>query len=100
NGVPLRAKCSVTIKEQKPEFDANRAGPGANEGQGATPPVPRVSGPGATRPAPPADRTGTALAGESAADFANRMGLDPAAWKGLAGGLTDPLRLQAGLQID
>ncbi len=28
NGVPLRAKCAVTIKEQKPEFDANLSGPG------------------------------------------------------------------------
>src|SRR3954465_7129634 len=35
NGVPLRAKCAVTIKEQKPEFDATRAGPGANTGAGA-----------------------------------------------------------------
>ncbi|MGH8932935.1 MAG: hypothetical protein ACRDZO_20510, partial [Egibacteraceae bacterium] len=40
NGVPLRAKCAVTIKEQKPEFDAKLAGPGANTGAGATPPVP------------------------------------------------------------
>ena len=46
NGVPLRAKCSVTIKEQKPEFDANLAGPGANTGRGATPPVPPAAGPG------------------------------------------------------
>jgi hypothetical protein len=100
NGVPLRAKCSVTIKEQKPEFDANLAGPGANKGEGATQPVPPTTGAGTSPPAPPADRTGTALAGESAADFANRMGLDPAAWKGLAAGLADPLRLEAGLQID
>lgn len=100
NGVPLRAKCAVTIKEQKPEFDANLAGPGANKGEGATPPVPPAAGPGASPAALPADRTGTALAGESASDFANRMGLDPGAWKGLAAGLTDPLRLEAGLQID
>jgi hypothetical protein len=106
NGVPLRAKCAVTIKEQKPEFDATRAGPGANTGAGATPPVPpgppgAGGGPGsAGRPqAPPPDRTGTALAGESAPDFASRMGLDPRAWKGLQG-ITDPLRLAAGLQID
>jgi hypothetical protein len=48
---------------------------------------------------PPADRTGTALAGESAPEFANRMGLDPRAWKGLEG-ITDPLRLEAGARID
>jgi hypothetical protein len=116
SGVPLRAKCAVTIKEQKPEFDASLAGPGANTGAGATPPVLPGAGtgtalPGATGaglpapppagaiPAAPADRTGSALAGESAADFAQRMGLDPRAWKGLQG-ITDPLRLQAGQQIN
>lgn len=114
NGVPLRAKCAVTIKEQKPEFDASLAGPGANTGAGATPPVlpgagagtPSATGAGLPAPPPagaipaaPADRTGSALAGESAADFAQRMGLDPRAWKGLQG-ITDPLRLQAGQQID
>ena len=109
SGVPLRAKCAVTIKEQKPEFDASLAGPGANTGAGATPPVSPTAGPGAaapgsaggpgTTPPAPADRTGTALAGETAADFAQRMGLDPKAWKGLQG-ISDPLRLQAGQQID
>jgi hypothetical protein len=102
NGVPLRAKCAVSIKEQKPEFDANLVGPGANTGSGATPPLPPGGGAGApgAPAAPPADRTGTALAGESAADFAARMGLDPRAWKDLAAGLSDPLSLAAGLQVD
>jgi hypothetical protein len=104
SGVPLRAKCAVTIKEQKPEFDANQAGPGANTGTGATPPVPPATGPGSaggagTTPPTPTDRTGTALAGETAPDFAQRMGLDPRAWKGLQG-ISDPLRLLAGQQID
>ena len=112
NGVPLRAKCAVTIKEQKPEFDANKAGPGANTGIGATPPVPAGAGAGSAgggtagggtagtgTPPAPADRTGTALAGETAPDFAERMGLDPRAWKGLQG-IADPLRLQAGQPID
>jgi hypothetical protein len=107
NGVPLRAKCAVTIKVQRPEFDASKAGPGANTGAGATPPLPPdAAGPGAAAapplpaPAPPpADRTGTAVAGESAPDFASRMGLDPRAWKDLQG-ITDPLRLPPGLQVD
>lgn len=104
-GVPLRAKCAVTIKEQKPEFDAKLIGSGANKGMGATPPVPPAAGAapaggaGPSPPPTPPDRTGTALAGETAPDFAARMGLDPAAWKGLQG-ITDPLRLQAGQQID
>jgi hypothetical protein len=111
NGVPLRAKCAVTIKVQRPEFDANLVGSGANTGAGAVTPIPPdAAGPGAGRgtgagaplpapPPPPPDRTGTALAGESASDFANRMGLDPRAWKDLQG-ITDPLRLPAGLQVD
>jgi len=107
NGVPLRAKCAVTIKVQRPEFDASKAGPGANTGAGAVPPVPpNAAGPAAgvspplPEPAPPpADRTGTAVAGESAPDFASRMGLDPRAWKDLQG-ITDPLRLPPGLQVD
>jgi Contractile injection system tube protein len=100
NGVPLRAKCAVTIKEQKPEFDAKLKGSGANKGAGAVPPLPPRPGSGAGSRAAPADRTGTALGGESAAGFAARMGLDPRAWKDFAGGLGDPLRLEAGLQID
>ena len=80
------------------EFDADLLGPGANTGSGggANPlPGPRRTG----RAAPP-DRTGTALGGEAAADFATRMGLDPSTWKQLADGISDPLRLDAGLQID
>lgn len=100
NGVPLRAKCAVTIKEQKPEFDAKLTGPGAKTGAGAAPPLPPQQGAGARRAAAPADRTGTALGGESAAAFAARMGLDPRAWKDLAGTLENPLSLAAGLQID
>ncbi len=97
SGIPLRAKASVTIKEQKPEFDADLLGPGANTGAAATNPLPSPGGAGA--PASP-DRTGTALGGESASDFATRMGLDPSTWKDLADGISDPLRLDAGLQID
>jgi hypothetical protein len=107
NGVPLRAKCAVTIKEQRPEFDATKAGPGANTGAGAVPPLPpgaaNASGPGAGGAGepgnPPPDRSATALAGESAPDLAARMGLDPHAWKGLRG-ITDPLSLPAGLRVD
>ena len=102
NGVPLRAKCAVTIKEQKPEFDANLTGPGANTGAGATPPLPPAPG-GLGAPAGPVpDRTAAALAGESAADFAARFGLDPRAWKDVvsANGILDPLRLEPGALLD
>jgi len=102
-GVPLRAKASVTIKEQMPQFDANLLGAGSNNGTAATAPVPQggaAPGAGALGAGGPADRTGTALGGESAADFATRMGLDPSTWKSLAAGIADPLHLDAGLQID
>ena len=59
NGVPLRAKCAVTIKEQKPEFDANLAGPGANTGAGATPPPSRPGQASGPRRAAARPRTGT-----------------------------------------
>lgn len=106
-GVPLRAKASVTIREQMPQFDANRLGAGANTGSaatGATGVGQAVARPSQSAATPdqggPADRTGTALAGESAAGFATRMGLDPSAWKSLAAGIPDPLHLAAGQQID
>jgi len=99
-GKPLRAKASVTIKEQLPQFDAKLLGAGANTGSAATAAVPPAQGAGAAAASLPADRTGTALGGESAADFATRMGLDPSTWKTLAAGLSDPLSLDAGLQID
>ena len=101
-GVPLRAKASVTIKEQLPQFDAKLLGAGANTGSAATDAIPSgaVPGPGGAGAGSPVDRTGTALGGESAADFATRMGLDPSTWKTFAAGISDPLSLDAGLQID
>jgi hypothetical protein len=46
------------------------------------------------------DRTGIAIGGESAAEFSARMGLDPGAWRGVAGGLDSTLSLDAGAEID
>ncbi|WP_086843557.1 hypothetical protein [Amycolatopsis kentuckyensis] len=113
NGVPLRAKCAVTIKEQRPEFDATKAGAGDNLGLGAIPAdgTPRVTSPATSssanppgvplpvQPPPPPDRSAAALGGESAPELAARMGLDPGAWKGLQG-ITDPLSLPAGQRVD
>ncbi|WP_344087059.1 hypothetical protein, partial [Streptomyces stramineus] len=96
-GVPLRAKLAVTIKEQMPEYESGRTGPGSNTGAGARDDLGLLPG-GA--PARPADRTGTTVAGESAPDFAHRMGLDPASWPNLAFGGFDPLNLSAGVVVD
>src|SRR5439155_18873699 len=97
-GVPLRSKVSIAVKEQNPEFIAGRLGPAAATGAGASPPGGGGAGPGSAGSG--GDSTGLALGGESAADFAARMGLDPAAWRGLAGGLSSTLSLSAGLEID
>jgi hypothetical protein len=100
-GIPLRSKVSISIKEQKFEFEALAKGPGAKQGSAATAPgdAATVSAPGGSGGGP-TDRTAPAQAGESAADFAVRMGLDPAAWRGVAGGIANPLSLTGGLQID
>lgn len=98
DGTPLRAKIGLTIKEQDSKYQFLQAGPGANSAD--NPPVPgepAASAPGSSGSG--GDRSALALAGESAADFAARVGLDPSAWRGLAGGLDATLSLEAGLEI-
>ncbi len=98
SGVPLRAKCAVTIKEHLPEYEANQLGPGGNTGAAAKDDS-GLLGPSAGAPAEP-DRAGTALEGESAPDFAARMGLDPGAWPELDLGGLDAFSLTAGASIE
>ncbi|MFJ9752255.1 CIS tube protein [Streptomyces chartreusis] len=98
NGVPLRAKLAVTIKEQLPEYEAGRVGPASNTGAGARDGQGLLS-PGGVTPSGQ-DRTGSVVAGESAPEFAGRMGLDPASWKDLDLGGQDPLSLSAGATVD
>ena len=103
-GVPLRASVSIDIKQQDPKFEALERGPGANPDTAAPPagkPT-RRAGPGtAGRGGRGAGgRTAEALDGESAADFLARNGLDPSAWRAIAGLLDDPLSLSAGLAVD
>ncbi|GMU59036.1 MAG: hypothetical protein AMXMBFR34_07990 [Myxococcaceae bacterium] len=95
NGVPLRAKMSVSIKEQDARYESLQVEEGAGSGgAGGAGGQPGSAGTAST------NRTGAALAGESAADFAQRMGLDPRAWRGLAAGLDGTLSLSAGVEID
>jgi hypothetical protein len=98
DGTPLRAKVGLSIKEQDSKYQFLQSGPGANRQSNATSPG------GATAGAPGSsgsggDRSALSLAGESAADFAARVGVDPGAWRGLAAGLDSTLSLQAGLEI-
>jgi hypothetical protein len=97
-GVPLRAKCSISIKEQDSRVAANETGPGSGDTAGATEPGEGAGAPGTAGSG--GDRTAPALGGESLADFAARMGLDPNAWRGLAAGLDLSLSLEAGLELD
>jgi hypothetical protein len=101
NGTPLRAKMGVSMKEQDAKYELLQSGPGANRPIDASPPGSPGTGPGTTGGGP-ADRTADALAGESAADFAARMGLDPSAWRGIAAqvGVGSSLSLSAGVSID
>jgi Contractile injection system tube protein len=102
-GVPLRATVGVEIKEQDAKFEALERGAGANQDRGAQPAGQPGggSGPGtAGSGGGPDARTAEALDGESAADFLARNGLDPAAWRAVAGVLGDVLSLAGGTAID
>ena len=101
DGIPLRAKMGITIKEQDASYQYLESGPGANlvsatpdaRGGGAAAGQDQ-SGDGAT------DRTERTIEGETLAEFAVRVGLDPLAWRRLASQVLDPLSLPAGQLID
>jgi hypothetical protein len=97
-GTPLRAKMTISIKEQDPRFAVPASLPAV-----VTAAVAAISdrlppaGPGGRGlPAGAADRVAEALDGESAADFLVRNGLPPAAWRAVANPLGDALSLAAG----
>lgn len=109
-GVPLRAKMRVTIKEQDSKYQYLESGPGANRqvapaagggggvpGGGGAGGLPGGSGePGGSVGGA---RAAEALAGEGLVDLAVRHGLDPAAWRSMAPGITDPASLVGGAQL-
>jgi Contractile injection system tube protein len=113
NGVPLRAKLDIGITEQRRDYEIRptqdtsppppeqgasngpgTSGTGDDGGGGGGGGGGGSGGGGAT------DRTGTAQAGESAADFAARNGVDPAAWRSIANQVANPLALTAGQSIN
>ena len=114
NGFPLRAKMSVSIKEQNADYQLMKSGPGSSK-EGNAPSA--TGGIGFGMPGSlglglnlglgvglelglSADFTLEAMAGESLADFAARVGVDPGAWRGLAAGVDGTLSLEAGVEID
>jgi Contractile injection system tube protein len=111
DGTPLRAKIGVSIKEQDSKYEllqSERASLPGQPGGGTTRGADNTSPPGAPGVGPgsrgrgPTDSSAQALAGESVADFAARMGLDPSAWRGIAGqlGASSSLSLKAGVSVD
>lgn len=105
NGAPLRAKVSLSIKEQDPKY--TYVNPDERNSSGSEP-----AGTGDNSAAAPGsgtnednnsgdanERTDTALDGETAPEFLARQGLDPSAWRGLGVDLSAGLSLEAGIEV-
>lgn len=98
NGLPLRAKATMTLKRQDssyevlPEGEAEAAQTQTRAGQsgGGTP---GSGGDGGSSAA-------TAQGGESPAELAARLGLDPSAWRGLDIDLDASLEAGVGLSLE
>ena len=122
NGVPLRAKVPLSIrgqdreKELKGKSDSRKGAPGpggAAAGLGASFGaglgvsagigfgVSAGVGVGASLDVglSASANVGVALGGESAGEFAARVGIDPAAWRGLQIGGESSLSLSAGVEV-
>ena len=105
DGIPLRAKATIEIKQQDPKLAALEAGAGANPDTDPAPagePDGGENGPGSAGGAPSGSdaRTAEALDGESAADFLARNDQPPEAWRAVAGLVGDALSLAAGTSVD
>ncbi len=107
DGTPLRAKMSVTLVEQNRKYQAAELGPAARTGGGAPAPGRGGSGPGSSTGGGagtgtslvPGGRSELALSGEAAAQFAARVGIDPAEWRSVAAGLENPLAIAGGVEV-
>jgi hypothetical protein len=99
DGLALRAKVSLTITGQDEALESNAAGPGARQDDG-TPPggETNATGPG-SKPSNKPDTAADAQDGESVQQALSRLGLDPAAWRSAMTGLSSPLGLSAGVQL-
>lgn len=100
DGTPLHAKLALTITEQNLDFEANAVGPGAVKFGDATKPGASPSGstPG-TRGTGSPTAVQRANAGESVQQLLTRTGADPAVWRSAMNGLSSPVGLGAGAQV-
>lgn len=100
NGMALRAKVSLAITSQDPALASNASGAGARKDDGSVPPggAQNATGPGSPPTRTP-DTAADAQDGESVQQALTRLGLDPAAWRSAMNGLSSPLGLTAGVQL-
>lgn len=103
-GTPLRAKVSVSIKGQDPRWVYKSPpapkGPGAGAGSGQSgQPLAPAGTPGTSGSSSALDKLVQAMPGESLQQLAARHGLDPSAWRALASGLSNPLKLALGQEV-
>jgi hypothetical protein len=100
DGMALRSRLSITITEQNLAFESLTQGAGSRDDSSATEP-----GGGSSRSAPgssgTANPTAAALAqaGESLQQLLARLDEDPAAWRAAMNGLSGPIGLGAGAQV-
>ena len=109
DGMALRAKLSVTITEQDLRYEAKQEAAGARNARNSTPPGGGGSATGqpASGPSPGPGSSGTnnsaqvalAQAGESIQQLLSRLNQDPSAWRSAMNGLSSPLSLTAGSQV-
>nr|MCH9683300.1 hypothetical protein [Deltaproteobacteria bacterium] len=100
NGVPLRAKATLSLKEQKNAYKVIPA-----KASKQKPPTPGGSSNGTpgggNKDAGEGKHSDVALEGETPPEFAARQGLDPEAWRGLGfgAGVGAGIGLAAGAEI-
>ncbi len=114
DGTPLRAKVKLSIKEQNSQYQFLKKGPGANKGAAPIPGSVGLSagisaglslgggislGGSLGVSAGISAQASLALGGETAVEFATRMGLDPASWRGLEADLSSSLTFEAGTEV-
>ncbi len=102
NGTPLRAKVKLTLKEQNAKYDivpSTSTGGGKDAALGAIAGAIAGASKGTTAGDKGADRAALALGGETPPEFAARVGLDPAAWRGLDADLGSGLSLEPGASV-
>lgn len=102
-GIPLRAKVAVTIKGQDPRWTYQPQPAPSNANQPSNPSASQhgqpAGAPGTQGSAKAPDKVVQAMPGESLQQLAARHGLDPSAWRALADGLGNPLKLGLGQEV-